>query len=62
MKYKIYLGLIALSINGFAQQNPTPNPSADPSVSLPGPQKGEVAWYRGGNVNGGLATNKKPKF
>jgi hypothetical protein len=38
-----------IAANAFAQQPPTPNPASDPSTGLPGPQKGTVAWYRGGN-------------
>jgi hypothetical protein len=50
----ITAGLFA--VNAIAQQPPTPNPATDPSTGLPGPQKGTVAWYRGGNVPVGPAT------
>lgn len=42
----------------FAQQPPTPNPAADPAAGQPVPQRGNFAWYRGGNVpTTGAATN-----
>lgn len=52
---KIFVASL-VSINIIAQQAPTPNPASDPSTGLPGPQKGTVAWYRGGNVPVGPAT------
>jgi len=42
----------------IAQQAPTPNPPNDPTTSLAAPQKGQYAWFRGGNLNtGNPATN-----
>lgn len=51
----ITAGLFA--VNAIAQQPPTPNPTSDPSLPLPVPQKGTVAWYRGGNAIAGPSGN-----
>lgn len=41
MKYlNLFITASLFSINTSAQQIPTPNPGADPSAGLPGPQKG----------------------
>ena len=46
MKNKIYSGLIALSINAIAQQNPTGSPSVN-----------NINWARGGNSIAGVNPN-----
>lgn len=60
MKTKIYLGLIALSYNAIAQQNPTgtPPPGIISPPNLPNTiNQTEKAWYRGGNINTGSAAS-----
>ncbi|PKP40907.1 MAG: hypothetical protein CVT95_13105 [Bacteroidetes bacterium HGW-Bacteroidetes-12] len=58
MKKIIFAASMLLCSVAIAQQAPTPNPPNDPTTSLSTPQKGQYAWFRGGNLNtGNSATN-----
>lgn len=50
MKKRILLTFgVFCSIHAISQQAPSPAVPTDPTTSLPNPQKGAYAWYRGGN-------------
>ena len=53
MKKRIFIWLSCFGSLAYSQQNPTPNPATDPTTGLPAPQKGQYAWFRGGNLGAG---------